>query len=121
MLRKAGYKVITHKSKYKGKQGVQDPQVIADCGKGNLILLTADGRLETVWAAEIERARVAIVILSNNKDGADVWGLRLSAGKQEIFEKLKQFKKPCVLRFGVNGKVGSVRLYGPRRAKVIKV
>ena len=119
MLRKAGYQIVTHKTKYKGKQGIPDPPIIADCGSDNLILLTADGALETLWAAEIQQARIAVVILSNNKDGSAVWGARLSAGKQDILARLQQYTKPCALRFGVNAKVTCVRLYGPRRAKLI--
>ena len=121
ILRKAGYQVVTHKAKYRGKQGIPDPPIIADCGKDNLVLLTADGQLETLWAAEIQQARIAVVILTNNKDGSSVWGTRLTAGKQDILAKLKKYKKPCALRFGVNAKVTMVRLYGPRRAKLITI
>jgi hypothetical protein len=121
MLRAAGYQVVTHKAKYKGKQGIPDPPIIADCGRDNLILLTADGALETLWAAEILQARVGVVILTNNVDGSAVWGARLAAGKHDILEKLRQYLKPCTLRFGVSAKVTHVRLYGPKRAKLIKL
>jgi hypothetical protein len=121
ILCKAGFNLVTHKAKYKGKQGIADPQIIADCGKDNLVLLTADGALETLWAAEIQQAGIAVVILTNNKDGSSVWGTRLTAGKKDIIAKLNQYKKPCALRFGVNAKVVTVRLYGLRRAKVITI
>jgi predicted nuclease of predicted toxin-antitoxin system len=121
ILRKAGFPIVTHKTKYKGKQGIPDPQIIADCGKNNLVLLTGDGRLETLWAAEIQKARIAVVILTNNTDGAPAWGARLAAGKQDILMKLRKYEKPCALRFGVNAKVTIVRLYGPKRAKLIKM
>jgi hypothetical protein len=121
ILRKAGYQVIAHKTKYKGKQGIPDPQIIADCGKDNLTLLTADGALETLWAAEIQKAHIAVVILANNTEGSVVWGTRLTAGKQDILARLRRHAKPCTIRFGVNAKVTYVRLYGPRRARVITV
>jgi predicted nuclease of predicted toxin-antitoxin system len=121
ILRKAGYPLVTHKTKYKGQCGIKDPQIIADCGKDNLILLTADADLETRWAPEIQKAKIAVVILANNTEGAAVWGARLTVGKKDILAKLQQFPKPCALRFGVNAKVTSVRLYGPKRGKVIKI
>ena len=119
ILRRAGYQIVTHKSKYRGRQGISDPPIIADCGRDNLILLTADAQLETLWAAEIQQARLAVVILANNKDGADAWGARLAAGRQDILTKLSIYRKPCALRFGVNAKVTCVRLYGKRRSKLI--
>jgi hypothetical protein len=119
ILRQAGYKIVTHKAKYGGRQGISDPPIIPDCGTDNLVLLTADAQLETLWAAEIEHARIAVVILANNIDGSALWGARLTAGKQDILEKLRQFKKPCALRFGKSAKVTKVRLYGPKRGKLI--
>jgi hypothetical protein len=121
LLRQAGYKVVTHKAKYRGVQGIPDPQIIADCGRDKLILLTADGRLETLWAAEILQARIAVVILSNNIDGASAWGARLTSGKRDLLEKLRKYRRPCVLRFGKGGKVTHVRLYGPSRAKLTAI
>jgi hypothetical protein len=121
ILRKAGYKVVTHKTKYKGQQGVPDPTVIADCSKDRQILLTADGALETFWAKEIEQAQIAVVILTNNKDGSTAWGARLKAAKQDIISKLNQYKKPVAIRVGTNSRVVSVRLYGPKRAKLILI
>jgi hypothetical protein len=119
ILRRAGYKLITHRSKYKKKQGILDPPIIADCGRDNQVLLTGDGQLETLWAAEIEQAQLAVVILANNTDGAKAWGARLKAGQQDILRRLRQYKKPCALRFGVHGRVTHVRLYGKRRATLI--
>ena len=121
ILLTAGYQVVTHKTKYKGQQGIPDPQIIADCGRDNLVLLTADSQLETLWALEIENARIAVVILANNTEGATTWGTRLTAGKLDILAKLRQHQKPCAIRFGKNSKVTHVRLYGPRRGKLIYI
>jgi hypothetical protein len=119
ILRKCGYKVVTHKKRYDNQQGILDPPIIANCGKENHVLLTADGKLETLWAVEIEQARLAVVILANNTDGAKVWGKRLKAGQADILERLREYRKPCALRFGVHGRVTHVRLYGKRRAQLI--
>jgi hypothetical protein len=119
MLRRYGYKLITHRTKYKRQQGILDPQIIADCGRDNLVLLTGDGQLETLWATEIEQAKMAVVILANNTDGAKAWGKRLGSGRVDIMRRLAEHRKPCALRFGVHGRVTHVRLYGKRRASFI--
>ncbi len=106
---------------YRGQTGIKDPQIIADCGKRNLTLLTADSDLETRWAPEIQRARISVVVLANNADGATAWGARLAKGKKDIEARLRQYPRPCVLRFGINAKVTHVRLYGPKRGRLIKI
>lgn len=121
ILRKAGYKVVTHQKKYKKAKGISDPSVIADCGRDKQVLLTADGKLETLWAVEIHAARLAVVILSNNTDGAKIWGTRLRAGRGDILRRLNEYSKPCALRFGVHGRVTHVRLYGPKRAAFVAI
>jgi hypothetical protein len=119
LLRAAGYKIVTHLERYGNLEGIEDPRIIADCGASKTVLLTADGDLETTWAAEIVVARIAVVILTNNRDGAAKWGARLAKGQQEIVENLRSHRKPCAIRFGSDAKVSKVRLYGKRRAKVI--
>jgi len=119
LLRAAGYKVVTHFERYGNVEGIKDPQVIADCGRDNTVLLTADSDLETTWAAEIEAAKIHVVILNNNQDGAVKWADRLQKGHATIIEHLRRHQKPCVIRFGKNAKVSKVRLYGKRRAKTI--
>jgi hypothetical protein len=121
ILRRCGYKLITHRIKYKKQQGILDPQIIADCGRDNHVLLTGDGQLETLWASEIEQAKIAVVILANNTDGAKVWGKRLRSGQADITRRLAEYRKPCALRFGVHGRVTHVRLYGKRRGNLITI
>lgn len=121
LLRAAGYNVVTHFERYGEVDGIQDPQIIADCAKHKTVLLTADADLETTWAAEIETAKIHIVILTNNCDGAVKWGGRLAKGRQAIVDKLREYKKPCAIRFGTDSKVCKVRLYGKRSAKVIVI
>jgi hypothetical protein len=120
-LRSAGYKVVTHFERYGNVEGISDPKIIADCAIQKTVLLTADGDMETTWASEIESAKISVVILTNNKDGADKWGKRLEKGKQDIVDHLRKHKKPCSIRFGCDAKVSKVRLYGKRRAKVIVI
>jgi hypothetical protein len=121
ILRTDGYKVITHPEWYGVREGVPDPEIIADCGAKKVVLLTADSDLETTWAAEIEVARISVVILTNNTDGADKWGARLIAGHKNLTEHLRKHKKPCAIRFSCDAKASKVRLYGKRRAKVFPV
>ena len=119
MLRSAGYKIITHFERYGNVEGIPDQTIISDCGKYKNVLLTADADLETTWATEIETAKISVVILTNNSDGANKWGPRLATGRQNIVDMLRKHRKPCSLIFGRNSKVGKARLYGKRRAKVI--
>jgi hypothetical protein len=119
LLRAAGYKVVTHFERYGNVEGILDPTIIADCGMSKTVLLTADADLETTWAAEVQAAKIAVVILTNNKDGAVKWGARLAKGQAEIVEYLRKHKKPCAIRFGCDAKVSKVRLYGPKRGRVI--
>jgi hypothetical protein len=69
--------VVTHFERYGNVEGISDPKIIADCAIQKTVLLTADGDMETTWASEIESAKISVVILTNNKDGADKWGKRL--------------------------------------------
>jgi len=113
--------VVTHLERYGNVEGIPDSTIIADCGTTNTVLLTADADLETTWAAEVQVAKIAVVILTNNKDGAVKWGARLAKGRQEIVDHLRKYKKPCAIRFGADSKVCKVRLYGKRRGKVIVI
>lgn len=118
-LRASGYNVVTHFERYGEVDGIEDPQIIADCGAHKTVLLTGDGDMETTWAAEIEKAKIHVVILTNNSDGADAWGQRLAKGRQAIVDKLREYKRPCAISFGRNAKVCKIRLYGKKRAKTI--
>jgi len=101
--------------------GIKDPQIIADCKTYGTILLTADSDLETTWAAEIVQAKIGIVILSNNTDGAVKWGARIIKGQSEIIAQLRTRKKPYVLRLNSHGKVTHLRLYRKKGSRVITI
>jgi len=95
--------------------------VIADCGSTRTILLTADSNLETTWAAEITRAKIGVVILSNNTDGAKKWGSRIVQAMPDIVAQLKKRRKPYAVRLNAMGKVNHVRLYFKKSSRVIPV
>jgi hypothetical protein len=119
ILRSAGIKVVTHRERYGRTPGIQDPQVIADCGMDHTILLTADADLETTWAAEIRKAKIGVVILSNNTYGAAKWGHRIIQGMEEIILQLRKRKKPYALRLNRQGQVNHVRMYYKKSSRVI--
>lgn len=121
ILRAAGYKVITHRERYGNVDGIPDPKVIADCGSEKTILLTADADLETQWAAEIRHARIAVVILTNNCDGAAKWGQRLTDGKEAILKQLRVRRKPFALKFSRDAEVTQVRLYRKTGGRIIPI
>jgi hypothetical protein len=121
ILRNADINIVTHRERYGKKPGIQDPQVIADCGQTGTILLTADSNLETTWAAEIRQAKIAVVILSNNTDGAKKWGQRIVDGMPEIEGQLRKRSKPCAIRLNPQGKVNQVRLYYKKKTRIIHI
>lgn len=121
ILRSAGINLVTHRERYGKVGGIPDPQVIADCGTTNTILLTADSNLETTWAAEITKAKIGVVILSNNTDGADKWGQRIIQGMAEICAQLNKRKKPCAVCLTPLGEVNRVRLYRRKESHVIHI
>jgi hypothetical protein len=112
---------VTHRERYGKMRGIQDPQVIADCGTTGTILLTADSNLETTWAAEITKAKIGIVILSNNTDGAAKWGQRIIQGMDKIRTQLDKRRKPCAICLTVLAEVNRVRLYRKKGSSVIHV
>lgn len=120
MLRPAGFNVVTHHDWY-GAQStlIEDPRIIADCGKRNAVLLTADGDLEFSFTAEIYAANVAVLILSNNNDGPAKWGPKIISAKTIIGEQMSLRKKPYVLRLGSDGRLTQVRLVRKRGNRVI--
>jgi hypothetical protein len=87
ILRPAGFEICTHHDWY-GPQGtlIEDPTIIADCGKHKTVLITADSDLEFSFGVEIYAAKVAILILSNNNDGPNRWGPKIVQAKDKIEE-----------------------------------
>lgn len=121
ILRAAGYNVVTHRERYGKVTGIKDPQVIADCGTTGTILLTADSNLETTWAAEITKAKIGVVILSNNTDGAVKWGQRIIQAMGKIRAQLDKRRKPYAICLTVLAEVSRVRLYRKKGSRVIHI
>lgn len=121
LLRPAGFDIVTHRERYQKRQDVLDPELIKDCGINKNILITADGDMETTWAAEILTAKIGVVILKNNNDGAPKWAMRIIFAKQEIQRMLKKYRKPLAARLSVDGCLTQVRLYRKRQGRVIKL
>jgi len=113
--------VVTHRERYGKVTGIQDPKVIADCGTTRTVLLTADSNLETTWAAEITKAKIGIVILSNNTDGAVKWGQRIIQARAKIEAQLDKRRKPCAVCLTVLAEVSRVRLYRKKGSRVIHI
>jgi hypothetical protein len=122
ILRPAGFNIVTHHDWY-GPQStlIEDPRIIADCGKANTVLLTADSDLEFTFGAEIYAAKVAILILSNNNDGPARWGPKIVAAKIDITDQISLRKKPYVLRLGSDGTLTQIRLFRKRANRVIRL
>lgn len=77
ILRAAGFIVVTHLERYGSQRDTEpDPSIAIECGKQKNILITADPDFEHTYGAEILLARIAVLYLVNNHDGADKWGAR---------------------------------------------
>ncbi len=100
-------------------QAVSDPEIIALCGKRKHILITADKRLEYTYAPEIRRARIGVVILSTNNDGAENWQRRLITAQESIREQISKRRKPYVIRVAKDGQLTLIKLYRKNADKTI--
>lgn len=121
LLREAGFRLITYWDDY-GRvwgQQISDPDLIAQCGRRNHVLITADSRAEYTYAAEIMNAKIAVILLSRNNDGAISWAQRLITAKDAIEEQLSTRRKPLLIRLALDGRLTQVRLYRRVGSKVI--
>lgn len=93
-LKAAGFQVIVHQDHYRGRQDVQDPEIIAECGKNGWFLLTADSALITRWAQDIKNAAIGVFCQSNNNDGPLLWGPRICNLKKRIIRAARTKQRP---------------------------
>jgi hypothetical protein len=122
LLRPAGFHLVTHHDRYGPQaQFVDDPTVIAGCGRSKTILLTADGNLEYTYAVELLTAKIAVLLLTNNSEGPAKWAPRIIAAIPEINRELRRQKKPFLMRLSVAGKLTQVRLYRKKGAEIIRL
>lgn len=121
MLRAGGFDLVTHCERYgSNDQKIMDPQLIADCGTHKNVLITADADLETSFAAEINAAKIAVILLSNNHDGPILWGPRIVAAKASIELELSRRRKPFLARLTAEGRINQIRMYYRRKTRVIR-
>lgn len=121
LLREAGFRLITYWDDYGrvSNQQIPDPDIIARCGEKKYVLITADGRAEYTYAPEIQNAKIAVILLSRNNDGAASWARRLITAKDAIEEQLTKRRKPFLVRVAIDGKLTQVRLYRKSGSKTI--
>jgi len=67
--------------------------------------------MEYTYAAEIYKARVGIVLLLTNNDGASSWKNRLLLAQKEIRKQIDTRRKPYLIRVALDGKLTKIRLY----------
>ena len=118
ILRSAGFDLITHQEHFgKDAQTISDPGVIAECRKIRRVLLTADGHLPFTYAAEIRRAKIAVILLSNNHEGPDVWAPRIVAARLDIEREVQSRAKPFAANVNKEGRVSYVMMYYRKKIK----
>jgi hypothetical protein len=121
-LRSSGFKLIAHRDVYgpNPRNGIEDPEVIAYCGRvrNKLVLLTADKDLEFTYAPEIRKAGIAIFVVSNNREGPDIWLPRLLSARLDMERELCRRAKPFAARINAEGRVSQVRRYFKKKDKV---
>ncbi len=119
-LRSAQFKLISHRDIYGQRIKVDDPEIIAYCGRKRkkLVLLTADKDLEFTYAPEITKAKIAVFILTNNRDGPDKWLPRILAAKLDMERELSTRAKPFAARINTEGRVIQVRRYYQKKDRV---
>jgi hypothetical protein len=118
LLRSAGFDLITHQEHFgKDAQTISDPGVISECKKLRRALLTADGHLPFTYATEIRDAKIAVVLLSNNHDGPDLWAPRIISAKLDIERELHLRARPFTAHVSIEGRVSYVMRYYRKKTK----
>jgi hypothetical protein len=85
-----------HDEHFNRRQDVDDPEVIAECGRQGWILLTADSDLTRRWAKEIKTAAIAVFCQTNNTQGPRLWSPRIIAAKSKMTKALAKWEKPFI-------------------------
>jgi hypothetical protein len=122
ILRAAGFAVVTHQERYGTQRDREpDPDIALECGRRKDVLITADPDFEHQFGAEVLAAKIAVFYLTNNHDGADVWGARLLTARADIMTELGRRRKPFVARIAADGRVNQVKLYYRKKTKTVNV
>lgn len=70
---------------------------------------------------KLRDAKIAVFYLTNNHDGAELWGARILSAHNEMLCELGRRRKPFVAHITTEGIVNLVRLYYKRKIKTINV
>ena len=95
-LRSAGFRLVVHEDHFNKRQDVDDPEVIAECGRHGWILLTADSDLPRRWAKEIRTAKIGVFCQTNNHQGPRLWVPRIVFAKPKMLKAIKHWDQPFV-------------------------
>ena len=113
---------MTHQERYGSQRDTEpDPNIATECGRRKNVLLTADPDFEHMFGVEIRDAKIAVFYLTNNHEGADIWGTRILSARDDILRELGRRRKPFVAHITTAGVVNQVRLYYRKKTKTIKL
>ena len=122
ILREAGFVFVTHFEEYgDGGHNLGDPAIIKDCGLKKRVLITGDQDLVYTWAKEIRKAKIAVFITTNNKDGPDKWGPRIIEAREDILRELGRRKKPFAGTISTEGRITQVKVFHGKNWKTITI
>jgi hypothetical protein len=122
ILRAAGFEVVTHQERYGTQRGTEpDPDIAIECGKQRNVLITADPDFEHIYGAEVRDAKIAVFYLTNNHEGAEIWGARILAAHADMERELGRRRKPFVAHITAEARVSLVRLYYRKKIKTIYI
>jgi len=122
ILRAAGFNVISHLERYGSQRDTEpDPSIAIECGKQKNVLITADPDFETLYAKEVRESKIAVFYLTNNHEGAEIWGARVLAAHSDMQRELGRRRKPFVAHITTEGRVNLVRLYYKKKVKTIHI
>jgi len=122
ILRAAGFAVITHLERYGSQRDTEpDPAIAQRCGQEKNILVTADPDFETLYAAEVRASKIAVFFLTNNEEGAEIWGARILSAHQDIERELGRRRKPFIAHISTEARVSKVCLLYKKKVKVIHI
>src|SRR5207248_1743193 len=91
------------------------------CGRQKNVLITADPDFEHTYGTEVWQARIGVFYLTNNHDGAEIWGSRILSAHADMTRELGRRRKPFVAHITTEGRVSMVRLYYKKKIKTIHI
>jgi hypothetical protein len=112
ILREEGFILITTFDEFgEADSKISDPTIIQDCGFKGRVLLTGDKELPYLWAKEIQEAKIAVFVVTNNNEKPEIWGPRIIHAKSDIWRELRRRDKPFTAIISTEGRVSQVRVF----------